>query len=56
MGLNICRSIVEFHHGQLGVAPNPEPTGGTVMHFTLPLALYEPAAPTAATSMELPHR
>ena len=56
MGLNICRSIVEFHHGQLGVAPNPDPTGGTVMHFTLPLALYEPAAPTAATSMELPHR
>jgi len=56
MGLNICRSIIEFHQGQLAVARNPEPAGGTVMHFTLPLAVSEPAAESAATTMELPHR
>jgi len=56
MGLNICRSIIEFHHGQLAVERNPEPAGGTVMHFTLPLALSEPAAEAAATPMEHPHR
>ncbi len=38
MGLNICRSIVEFHHGRLTVEANPEPAGGTIMRFTLPLA------------------
>jgi signal transduction histidine kinase len=38
MGLNICRSIVEFHHGRLSVLPNDEPSGGTIMRFTLPLA------------------
>ncbi len=36
MGLNICRSIVEFHHGRLTVERNPE--GGSVFVFTLPLA------------------
>ena len=56
MGLKICRSIIEFHQGQLAVERNPEPAGGTVMHFTLPLAIPEPAAEGAATSMELPHR
>lgn len=56
MGLNICRSIIEFHQGQLAVERNPEPAGGTVMHFTLPLALTEPAADGAATTTELPHR
>jgi PAS domain S-box-containing protein len=35
MGLNICRSIVEFHYGRLWVEPNP--AGGTQFHFTLPL-------------------
>ncbi|MGZ8981761.1 MAG: PAS domain S-box protein [Burkholderiaceae bacterium] len=40
MGLNICRSIVEFHHGRLTVEENPE--GGSIFRFTLPLA-REPA-------------
>ena len=38
MGLNICRSIIEFHQGRFRVERNPEPTGGTVMRFTLELA------------------
>jgi PAS domain S-box-containing protein len=38
MGLNICRSIIEFHQGRLHLETNPEPTGGSVMRFTLPLA------------------
>lgn len=38
MGLNICRSIIEFHQGRLTVEGNPEPAGGTIMRFTLPLA------------------
>ena len=36
MGLNICRSIIEFHHGRLTVEPNPD--GGAIFVFTLPLA------------------
>jgi C4-dicarboxylate-specific signal transduction histidine kinase len=36
MGLNICRSIVEFHHGRLTVERNPD--GGAIFVFTLPLA------------------
>jgi two-component system, LuxR family, sensor histidine kinase DctS len=34
MGLNICRSIIELHHGQL--THRPGPTGGTVFSVTLP--------------------
>ena len=34
MGLNICRSIIEFHNGRLVVDANPE--GGTIFAFTLP--------------------
>ncbi|THF65801.1 PAS domain S-box protein [Pseudothauera nasutitermitis] len=34
MGLNICRSIIEFHDGRLTVETNPE--GGTIFLFTLP--------------------
>jgi signal transduction histidine kinase len=35
MGLNICRSIVEFHEGRLWVDANP--AGGCIFRFTLPL-------------------
>lgn len=36
MGLNICRTIIESHHGRLWASANPE--GGTVFRFTLPCA------------------
>ena len=35
MGLNICRTIIESHGGQLTYRPNP--AGGTIFSFTLPL-------------------
>jgi two-component system sensor histidine kinase DctS len=38
MGLNICRSILELHQGRVWAEPNP--VGGTVFSFSLPL---EPA-------------
>ena len=44
MGLNICRSIVEFHHGRIYVDANPEPAGGSIVRITLPLSRF--AAPT----------
>jgi PAS domain S-box-containing protein len=36
LGLTICRSIIERHGGHLWATPNPE--GGTIFHFTLPIA------------------
>lgn len=36
MGLNICRTIIESHHGRLWASDNPE--GGTIFRFTLPKA------------------
>lgn len=44
MGLKICRSIIEFHQGRLHIEKNPEPTGGSIMRFTLPLAAGDAAA------------
>ena len=37
MGLNICRTIIEFHHGRLW--HEPDPAGGTRFCFTLPLGV-----------------
>lgn len=35
MGLNICRTIIEFHGGQLSFRENP--LGGTIFSFTIPV-------------------
>jgi two-component system, LuxR family, sensor histidine kinase DctS len=35
MGLNICRSIIEFHRGRLWVEDNPK--GGTIIAISLPI-------------------
>ena len=37
MGLNICRTAIEFHGGRLAYRNNPD--GGTIFEFTLPTAL-----------------
>jgi C4-dicarboxylate-specific signal transduction histidine kinase len=42
MGLNICRTIIESHHGRLWASENPD--GGTIFCFTLPCAT--PQAPS----------
>jgi two-component system sensor histidine kinase DctS len=39
MGLNICRSAVEFHGGTLVYLPNP--AGGTIFRVTLPALMEE---------------
>lgn len=39
MGLNICRSIIEFHKGRLWYEPNP--AGGTIFRFTLPESTHD---------------
>ncbi len=39
MGLNICRTIIESHHGRLWAEQNPQ--GGTIFRFTLPKATDE---------------
>jgi two-component system nitrogen regulation sensor histidine kinase GlnL len=41
VGLSICRSIVQSHGGELKAEPNP--SGGTVFRFTLPLQAAEAA-------------
>ncbi|NJA89941.1 PAS domain S-box protein [Rhodocyclus tenuis] len=41
MGLNICRSIIEFHHGRLWLEPNP--AGGSVFVINLPILASTPA-------------
>lgn len=37
MGLNICRTAIEFHGGRLSYADNPG--GGTIFEFTLPVMM-----------------
>src|SRR5690606_39165400 len=51
MGLNICRTIIEFHHGRLWAEANP--TGGTIFRFTLPWLQTAPT-PTAADPESAP--
>lgn len=46
MGLNICRSIIEFHNGRLWVDPNP--AGGCIFRFTLPLETHLEQQPVDA--------
>jgi two-component system sensor histidine kinase DctS len=41
MGLNICRTAVEFHGGTLTHADNPQ--GGTIFRFALPAHIKSPA-------------
>jgi two-component system sensor kinase FixL len=37
IGLSICRTVVESHGGRIWAEPNPD--GGTIFNFTLPIAL-----------------
>jgi two-component system sensor kinase FixL len=37
VGLSVCRNIIEVHHGRLWAEPNP--SGGSAFHFTLPVAV-----------------
>ena len=39
VGLSISRTIIEAHNGRIWVEPNP--TGGTIFHFTLPIVNEE---------------
>lgn len=50
MGLNICRTIIESHHGRLWA--NSPPEGGTTFRFTLP-CVSSPEAQQSNQSEEL---
>jgi two-component system sensor histidine kinase DctS len=52
MGLNICRTVVEFHGGTLTHGDNPK--GGTIFRFTLPVMTRVADAPQAAPADALP--
>ena len=51
MGLNICRSIIEFHRGRLWITPNPG--GGTIFRFTLPRSTGQSDSGTTAPAAEI---
>lgn len=46
MGLNICRTAIEFHGGTLTHRDNPQ--GGTIFRFSLPVGEAVPATGSAA--------
>ena len=46
MGLNICRTVVEFHGGTLTHSDNPK--GGTIFRFTLPVMTRTADGPETA--------
>lgn len=48
IGLNICRTTIEFHGGKLSYADNP--AGGTIFRFTLPAPMPGAVAPAASVS------
>ena len=54
MGLNICRTAIEFHGGQLVYSENP--AGGTIFEFALPpvAAVVAGASATAASEAGKP--
>ncbi|MGL4574895.1 MAG: PAS domain-containing sensor histidine kinase, partial [Burkholderiaceae bacterium] len=52
MGLNICRTIIEFHHGRLSVEDNPG--GGAVFKFSLPRSTGVQAAAAQPNQSALP--
>jgi len=57
LGLHICRTIIERHHGQVGV--ESAPGQGSTFWFTVPLASQEAAAmmnADTATTAALPDR
>jgi signal transduction histidine kinase len=41
VGLSICRAILLDHGGKIWAEPNPG--GGTVFHFTVPVAAHQAA-------------
>lgn len=45
IGLNICRTTIEFHGGKLSYTDNP--AGGTIFRFTLPAPIPGAATPAA---------
>ena len=48
MGLNVCRTAIEFHGGRLEHRPNP--AGGTIFSFSLPLTVPATTSNTTDTA------
>lgn len=51
MGLNICRTIIESHHGRLWAEKNPKE--GTIFRFTLPCAKANVSTSNTTLSEEI---
>ena len=47
IGLSVCRTIIEGHNGRLWMEPNPG--GGSVFHFTLPMVDPDQGIPSEAS-------